>query len=131
MRVFQNKSFQRFARKSGIAEKDLCQAAFEAAAGNFDADLGGGVYKQRVARKGGGASGGFRTILLLKEGTHVFLVYGFSKSSRPNITSKELKGFRHLSDILVALTDPQLDIAVKARELIEVFCNGESQEKAS
>ena len=61
MKVFKTKSFGRFARKKGLEDALLLKAAADAAAGRIDADLGGGVIKQRVARKGGGKSGGFRT----------------------------------------------------------------------
>jgi len=45
--------------------------------GRFDADLGGGVFKQRVARAGGGKSGGFRTLIAFRVGASCFFVYGF------------------------------------------------------
>jgi len=66
LRVFQTKSFARFAIKSGIDDHALCKAVINAENGLIDADLGGGVIKQRVARKGEGKSGGFRTIILFK-----------------------------------------------------------------
>ena len=66
-------------------------------AGNEDANLGGGVYKQRVARKGEGKSGGFRTIVLFKIGTRSIFAYGFSKSQRDNITADELAAFKALA----------------------------------
>jgi hypothetical protein len=31
--------------------------------GLFDADLGGGLFKKRIARQGQGKSGGFRTLV--------------------------------------------------------------------
>ena len=61
VRIFKNKSFARFARKSGIADASLRKAVADAEKGLIDADLGGGVIKQRVARDGAGKSGGFRT----------------------------------------------------------------------
>ena len=51
-------------------------------AGLIDANLGGGVIKQRIARKGGGRSGGFRAIVLFRRDELAFFVYGFAKSSR-------------------------------------------------
>jgi hypothetical protein len=86
MRVFKTKSFNRFARKEGLEDAPLLEAAKNAVAGRVDADLGGGVIKQRIARKGGGKSGGFRTILLFRSGSHIFFVFGFAKSERANIS---------------------------------------------
>jgi hypothetical protein len=75
MRVYQTKDFARFARKAGMTTEKLLAAAADVADGKSDADLGGGVFKQRVARHGGGKSGGFRTILLFKAGQHSFFVH--------------------------------------------------------
>ena len=66
MRVFKNKSFARFARKARITDAVLCAAIADASRGLVDADLGGGVVKQRIARRSGGKSGGFRTIILFR-----------------------------------------------------------------
>ncbi len=74
MRIFKNKSFARFARKARLADADLCKAVWNAEQGLIDADLGGGVLKQRIARPGGGKSGGFRTIILFRAGTRAFFV---------------------------------------------------------
>ena len=57
MRVFKTKPFARFANREGIAEKELCEAVRRAESGLIDADLGGGVIKQRLAREGQGKSG--------------------------------------------------------------------------
>lgn len=64
MTVFVTKEFARFRRKARLSVEKLLDAASEVADGRFDADLGGGVFKQRVARDGGGKSGGFRTIIV-------------------------------------------------------------------
>jgi hypothetical protein len=59
--------------------------------GPLDADLGGGVFKQRIAREGGGKSGGFRTTILFRVGSHSFFAHGFAKSDKANVSAKELK----------------------------------------
>jgi hypothetical protein len=49
LRIFKNKSFARFAKKSEISDATLCRAVRDAEQGLIDADLDGGVIKQRVA----------------------------------------------------------------------------------
>jgi hypothetical protein len=66
LQILKSKEFARFARKNQIADSELCRAIDEIHAGTVDADLGGGVFKQRVRRKGEGKSGAFRTIVLLR-----------------------------------------------------------------
>jgi hypothetical protein len=97
MRVFKTKPFGRFASHEGIADEDLCEAVRRAARGLIDADLGGGVIKQRLARKGQGKSGGFRSIVLFRRSEKAFFVYGFAKSDKDNIRRDELKAFRKLA----------------------------------
>jgi hypothetical protein len=75
MSVYKTKEFSKFARKAKLASAELLEAAQAVAAGQLDADLGGGVFKQRIAREGGGKSGGFRTIILFKVGGHSFFVH--------------------------------------------------------
>ncbi len=79
MNVYKTKTFARFARKAGVVDAQLMAAATEVIQGRFDADLGGGVFKQRVARVGGGKSGGLRTLIAFRIGASCFFVYGFAK----------------------------------------------------
>jgi hypothetical protein len=78
-RVYKSKPFARFARKAGIADAEIWNAAQRADAGLIDADLGGGVIKQRIARPGEGKSGGSRSIILFKQGNRAVYVFGFEK----------------------------------------------------
>ena len=62
LQTYKTKWFGRFARREGIADSSLLEAIERAERGIIDADLGGGLIKQRVARKGQGRSGGYRPI---------------------------------------------------------------------
>jgi len=114
------KGFARFARKAGLASDSLQAAAVDVAAGDHDADLGGGVFKQRVARRGGGKSGGFRTIILFKVGGHSFFAHGFAKNEKANLSVKELKALKQLAAVYLSLSEDEVGTAVAAGELIEV-----------
>ena len=124
MRVFKNTWFQRFARKERIADTALCDALARAEKGQIDADLGGSVLKQRVARPGAGRSGGYRVILLFRAGDRALFVYGFAKSDRGNIGDDELVAFRQLAAEVLALSGEQLDALVAAGRFMEVKCDG-------
>jgi hypothetical protein len=82
MSVCKTKEFSRFARKADLGNGALLEAARAVASGRWDADLGGGVFKQRIAREGGGKSGGFRTIILFKVGGHSFFVHALPRARR-------------------------------------------------
>jgi hypothetical protein len=60
-RVFTTRYFWRWMRKIELTESALCSAVAEMASGLVDADLGGGVFKKRVALPGRGKSGSART----------------------------------------------------------------------
>ncbi|WP_439570781.1 type II toxin-antitoxin system RelE/ParE family toxin [Sphingomonas sp.] len=122
------KTFARFARKAGLTDVSLAKAAVEVAAGEFDADLGGHVYKQRVARAGGGKSGGFRTIILFKVGGHSFFAHGFAKNEKANVTAKELKALKKLAEVLLDLSDGDIDKGIAAGEFVKVEDDDEAQE---
>ena len=122
MRILKTKGFTRYARRAGLQDNDLCQAADRANLGVVDADLGGGVIKQRIARPGEGKSGGFRTIVLFKIGTMAVFVYGFAKNEKSNIQPNELTAFRKLAAALLAYDEAALTEAVKEGALMEVTC---------
>jgi len=77
---FQNEVVCEVRRREGIADSSLLEAIERAEQGLMDADLGGGLIKQRVARKGQGRSGGYRTILAYRARDRAFFILGFAKS---------------------------------------------------
>jgi hypothetical protein len=80
VRVFKNTWFTRFSRKEGITNAELWDIVNQLEAGQADADLGGGVYKQRIARPGEGKSGGYRVIVFFRSSERTFFTGGFAKS---------------------------------------------------
>jgi hypothetical protein len=110
VRVFKNKSFVRFARKARLTDAVLCAAI-------------GGVVKQRIARQGGGKSGGFRTIILFRIGKKAFFVHGFAKNEQDNIRDDELAAFKLLAAEMMAYDDEALAKAIANGTLTEVMCN--------
>lgn len=119
-RIFKTKWFQRFARKEKLGDAALLDALTRAEKGQIDADLGGGVIKQRVARPGQGKSGGYRTIILFREGDRAVFMYGFAKSERDNIDADEEKQFKEAAKHVLALTEKQLAELVREGDFVEV-----------
>ena len=52
MRIFMTRWMARFARRAGLADAVMIEAIERAERGLIDADLGGGVIKQRWAAEG-------------------------------------------------------------------------------
>jgi hypothetical protein len=107
-----------------VPDTTLCGAVAEMAAGLVDADLGGGVYKKRVAMPGRGKRGGARVLLGSNLGTRWFFLFGFEKNERATIDDKELAALQKAAAVFLAMDPKVLDAAVVAGELTEI-CNEE------
>lgn len=125
MRVFKTKWFARFARKERITDRTLLDAVDRADRGLIDAELGGGVIKQRVARSGQGKSGGYRTIVIYWTKVRAIFVFGFAKSGKADLDTDELEGYRELAKAYLAKTENDMDNYVVAGALMEVMGDGE------
>jgi hypothetical protein len=113
--------FSRWAAKAGIRDKALIFAIREIQAGLFDADLGGGIIKKRVALPGRGKRGSTRTLLATNRDDRWFFVFGFEKNERDNITAKELEALRVLAVDLLQLSVEKVFEAIRNGSLVEVY----------
>ena len=140
MRAFKNTWFSKFADKEGITDDELKEAVNRLEAGQAEANLGGNVYKVRVARSGEGKSGGYRVIVFYRSEERTFFVYGFAKSDRGNIDEKEkshcgacrcepslgqllkleARDFKELAKKYMGLTDEVIERSVKTGKFIEI-----------
>jgi hypothetical protein len=121
VRVFKNTWFTRFATKEGIADGELKAIVNDVLeAGQAEANLGGGVYKVRLARPGEGKSGGYRVIVLFKSGALTFFVYGFAKSDRDNLDRKEVKHYKELAKDYLNLSDTMITNVLQSGKFVEI-----------
>lgn len=125
MSIYTTRWFDRWARKQGITATSLCAAVREMSNGLYDADLGGNLYKKRIARPGQGKSGGFRTLVATNKGNRWIFVFGFPKNERSNIDKDEEEALKKLAAHLLALTAQSLSKAQHAGELMEVDCDAQ------
>ena len=123
MRIFKNAWFVRFARAQKISDNTLREAIMRAESGQVDADLGGSVLKQHLARPGQGKSKGYRTIILLREGHRAFFVYGFAKSERDNIRKDEEAQFKKMAKHVLGLSEAQLNTLIANGQIEEIESN--------
>lgn len=124
MLVFKNRDFSRWAAKEGLSDAALLCAVEEMTKGLADADLGGQVFKKRVAVGSRGKSGGVRTLLAYRAGNRAFFVYGFAKNAKANISPTELKALKLYASTLLSYSRAELNKAVKSGALTEVVNHG-------
>jgi len=121
-RVFKRKDFARWQAGEKLADATLCKAVKEMEGGLIDADLGGHLYKKRVARPGLGKSGGYRTLLSARIGSNYVFLLGFSKSDKANITQDEKAALQFAGRVFLELSAGALSKALQSGVLLEVHC---------
>jgi hypothetical protein len=128
VRIFKTKWFARYARREWIDDDNLREAAARAERGIVDADLGGGVIKQRIARSGQGRSGGYRTLIAYRRGDSAVFLYGFAKSERDNIDRDELATLQDIAAGWLRASEQRLKQAL-SDGLLEEVSDGQSAKK--
>ncbi|MGO9234909.1 MAG: type II toxin-antitoxin system RelE/ParE family toxin [Methylocella sp.] len=123
MKVFKTKEFARYSRRERIDDERLCEAVERVTRGLIDADLGGGLIKQRVPRRGQGRSGGYRVLMAFSAKGRTVFVYGFAKSERDNIGSDELDFWRRVARAFLDMDEAKLRAMIDAQEITEVSCH--------
>ncbi|MDQ5988501.1 MAG: hypothetical protein CSYNP_04261 [Syntrophus sp. SKADARSKE-3] len=120
MQIFKTKWFMRYARQEHLEDSSLCDAIERAERGIVDADLGGGIIKQRVARIGQGRSGGYRLLIAYRSGKRAVFLYGFAKNERDNIGPDELETLREIGEAWLEAKKLRLEQAIHDGLLKEV-----------
>jgi hypothetical protein len=114
------KKFGKWAKKNKVPSQALTKSLIEVISGTFEANLGGHIFKKRVAKSGKGKRGSFRTIICFKQSDRAVYLHGFSKNSKGNISIKELKSLKELADILLNINEKELQTAISSGVLMEV-----------
>jgi hypothetical protein len=116
VRIYATKPFMRFALRFDISESEL----WKAVNGGYDADLGGGVFKFRLARHGEGKSSGARAIVAMKASQRIVLMFGFEKKDQANIKAHELRTFRKAARVFLSYSEEEMRAIVSRRSLLKI-----------
>jgi hypothetical protein len=107
-----------------IGDEALCQAIDRAERCLIDADLGGGLIKQRVARRGQGRRGGYRVIVAYGAADPAVFLHGFPKNARSNVSTKELKAMKYAAGVIMGMGAQAMASTIESGVWIEVRCDG-------
>ena len=121
-RIFKRRDFARWQTGERLPDTVLCKAVREMESGLVDADLGGLLYKKRVARPGSGKSGGYRTLLAARIGSRYVFLHGFPKSTTANITREEKRALQFAGKVFLELPVGNLSKALQSGVLLEERC---------
>ena len=114
-------------RGTELTEQALCKAVVEMENGLVDADLGGSVFKKRVALPGRGKRGGVRTLVATNRGTRWFFLFGFAKNERENVSARELEELKAYAADLLERSPNELEALVSSGALTEIYSNGQGR----
>jgi len=120
--ILKRRDFARWQAGEKLPDSVLCKAVVEMESGLIDADLGGFLYKNRVARPGGGKSSGYRTLLSARIGGRCVFLHGFPKSDKANITQAEKAALQYAGAVFLDLFGNELSMALASNALLEVHC---------
>lgn len=119
-RVFKTKTFDRWAKKV-ISDALLCDAAREIEAGIYEADLGQGLCKKRIATPGHGKSGAIRTLVAKRHSSAIIFLVGREKSQAgADFSDAALSAAKTLADNYQRQTLVQLEKLKDFGELKEI-----------
>lgn len=114
------KHFSKWTSKQKIPESTLSTALNEVQNGDFEANLGGSLFKKRIPFDGKGKSSSGRTIICYRKDDRAIFVHGFAKNEKSNLSVKELRAFKELSKILLGLSIEDIEKAIENGNFIEV-----------
>ena len=125
MSLYKTRPFSRLAKKAGISDAALKAAVEEMREGIIHANLGGNVYKQRVAIEGRGKRGGSRVIVAANLQDRWIFVHCYSKNDKGNISREEETAFKEFARIYLNLSKKTIQTAVE-RGILEVLHDDET-----
>ena len=120
MKKLMTKHFSKWASKQEISKNELLKALSELEKGNFEANLGGYLYKKRIRFEGRGKSGSGRTVICYRKQDKALFIHGFAKNDKSNLSKKELYAFKELAKILLGLSSSEIEKAIENGDFIKV-----------
>ena len=121
--VFKTKAFGRWAKRL-LADRLLCKAAREIERGRYEADLGAGICKKRIALPGKGKSGSTRTLVAHQLKTAIVFIVGREKSEPGGDFSSQDEEAAKLVAAAIKATEPKMFEPLLSKGFLKEICNG-------
>jgi hypothetical protein len=122
MEVAKRRTFVRWQMSEHLPDSALCDAAKEMDHGLVGSNLGSLLYKKRIARRGKGKSGGYRTLVAVRIGYRFIFLLGYAKNDKENLTAEELRALRFAGQLFLELSPTDYQLALESGVLLEVRC---------
>jgi len=120
MLKLKTKWFNKWSKKNSIKDDKLIKTLSSMSDNLGTVSLGNGLYKVRIPRDLEGKSGGYRSIVVLKQNELAVFVYGFAKNEKDNLDKDELKYFKKLAKDLIRIETKQYEKLIQSREFFNI-----------
>ena len=114
------KWFEKWSKKNKIANSELILTLSNLISNKSTESLGSGLFKVRLARKGEGKSGGFRTFVIFKTDIVSIFVLGIAKNERENISRNKLGILKKMSKEILKLNKLGLEDLRNNKNFMEI-----------
>lgn len=114
------RQFEKWVSKQEISLEELRKALDEVVSGNYEAALGGHIYKKRIRFENASKSGSGRTIICYKQDNNAIFIHGFSKNEKDSLGRTELAALKYLAKVLLSMTQEQVVAAVETGKFKEL-----------
>ena len=104
-------------KKNRVTDKNILAAASEIEKGLFGDDLGGNLFKKRIARPYEGKIRGYRSVYAYRLRERIVFMTGFVRRDKNDLSPKELKNLKELADIVLSLDEAQIQKATQNKSL--------------
>jgi hypothetical protein len=119
MKIYETKRFKKWAAKNKIADEKLLNAISEINKGLGIVDLGGDLYKARIA-KNKGKSGGYRTIIVYKKGLRSLFIHGYEKNDKSDISDVEKLFYKNYARDFLNYSKESIEKMLKEGEIFDL-----------
>ncbi|MCL2101660.1 MAG: type II toxin-antitoxin system RelE/ParE family toxin [Fibromonadales bacterium] len=119
MAAYQTKLFKKWNKKNRIPDEKLLDAIKSIDSGSGIVNYGEGLHKVRIA-KDKGKSSGYRTIIVHKKGFRSFVVYGFEKNEKANISDNEKTFLKNYGMSLLNSTEKEIEEMLENGEIFKM-----------
>jgi hypothetical protein len=120
MDIYKNRIFHQWSKSEDLKDETLRKTIDEMNKGLYDANLGSGLSKKRVAMPGKGKRGSYRTLIAFMENEKAFFIYGFSKNKKSEISNAEKEAYRKLAKDFLSMRHEEIQHLLTMNRLFEV-----------
>lgn len=120
MLKLKTKWFNKWSKKNSIKDDKLIKTLSSMSDNLGTVNLGNGLYKVRIPRDLEGKSGGYRSIVVLKQNVLAIFVYGFAKNEKDNLDKDELKYFKKLAKDLLEIEIKKYKSLIQSGEFFDI-----------